>query len=63
MASHDYVRTQHLALPGGKARLLVPREEESRQPMEFFKYLSEADLVGRFISKRLEEVRSGALVR
>lgn len=51
------------ALPGGKAHLLVPREEESRQPVEFFKYLSEADLVGRFIRKRLEEVKSGALTR
>ncbi|MBI5239428.1 MAG: FAD-dependent oxidoreductase [Elusimicrobia bacterium] len=51
------------ALLGGKARLLVPREEEARQPMEFLKYLSEADLVGRFIRKRLEEVKSGALTR
>jgi predicted molibdopterin-dependent oxidoreductase YjgC len=47
----------------GRARLLVPREEESRQPMELFKCLSEADLVGRFIARRLEEVRSGALSR
>jgi hypothetical protein len=43
----------------GKARLLIPRDEEGRQSVEFFSYLAEQDMVGRFITKRLDDVRMG----
>ncbi len=50
---------QRWALPSdGEARFLVPRDEESRRPVEFFQYLSETDQVARFITQRLKEVRS-----
>ena len=46
------------AAESAKAEFLIPSEEETRESLEFFNYLSGEDMLERFIRARLKEIRS-----
>ena len=48
----------NFATKSGKAELLIPSEEETRESLQFFNYLAGEDMLERFIRARLKKIRS-----